>query len=115
MLLTVGHAGSAGGSAAPGIRGRAVGAARAVHAAGRTAVHVAGRTAVHAASGMIAGIIAVIANILLEFFGNRETFWDGLLKGSTIGLGLCSLIMALLYITGKLSKVSAFKKSILKK
>lgn len=64
---------------------------------------------------LIAGIIAVIANILLEFFGNRETFWDGLLKGSTIGLGLCSLIMALLYITGKLSKVSAFKKSILKK
>ena len=64
---------------------------------------------------LIAGIIAIIANMLLEVFGSRETFWDGLLMGSTTGLGLCSLILALLYITGKLPKVSAFKKSLLRK
>ena len=64
---------------------------------------------------LIAGILAIIANLLLEFFGGRETFLEGFLKGSTIGLALCSMIFAFLYVTGKLSKVAAFKKSLFKK
>ena len=64
----------------------------------------------------IVGIAALFVNAAMEFLTNAEdTFWFGFLKGGTIGLALAAMIMGILYTTGTMRKIRAFKMRILGK
>ena len=64
----------------------------------------------------IVGIIALIVNIIMDLFMDmQETFWAGFLKGGTIGLAIAAMIMGILYATGALRKVYAFKMRLIGK
>ena len=43
-----------------------------------------------------------------------ETFWVGFLEGATVSMALAAMIFGILYVTGRLNKVTAFKKRLLK-
>ena len=57
----------------------------------------------------ILGIVALMVNIGMEFVEAPETFWAGFLKGGTIGIAVGAMIFGLLYTTGALMKLQAFK------
>ena len=57
----------------------------------------------------ILGIAALLVNIGMEFVEVKETFWMGFLKGGTIGIAVGAMIFGLLYTTGALMKLQAFK------
>ncbi len=61
----------------------------------------------------IAGIIALIANQALNFLELPETFWSGFGIGATAGFALAAMVMGVLYVTGKLSKIQEAKKRLL--
>ena len=61
----------------------------------------------------VAGIIALIVNVAMSFLELEGTFWTGFLEGATIGLALGTMILGLLYTTGRLEKVTAFKKRLI--
>ena len=62
---------------------------------------------------LVAGLVGLIANTALRFADLPETFWAGFAEGSTLGLALCAIIMAILYVTGKLAKITEAKKKLL--
>lgn len=64
---------------------------------------------------LIVGGISLIANQAFVFLDIKENFWTGFVKGITAGLALCSIIFGILYITGRLTKISESKKRLLKK
>ena len=49
------------------------------------------------------------------FMDMQETFWAGFLEGGTIGLAIAAMIMGILYATGALRKVYAFKMRLIGK
>lgn len=57
----------------------------------------------------VIGIIGMLAHIVCDLVELPETFWVGLVEGMTFGLGLAALFLGLLYVTGVMSKVQAFK------
>lgn len=57
----------------------------------------------------ILGIIALLVNIGMEFVEVPETFWTGFLKGGTTGIAVGAMIFGILYTTGALMKIQAFK------
>ena len=57
----------------------------------------------------ILGMAALLVNIGMEFVEVPETFWMGFLKGGTIGIAVGAMIFGLLYTTGALMKLQAFK------
>ncbi len=61
----------------------------------------------------ILGILALIINIALDFLELEGTFWTGFLKGSTMGMALGAMILGLLFITGRLTKIREFKLRVL--
>lgn len=64
---------------------------------------------------LVFGIVALLINQILTFVEIGESFWVGFLKGSTAALALLSLVFALLFVTGKLTKLQNAKKRILEK
>ena len=64
---------------------------------------------------LIIGMVSLIANQALMLLGVGGTFWAGFAKGATAGLALCALIFALLYVTGRLTKLSDAKKRAFQK
>ena len=57
----------------------------------------------------ILGILALIANALMNFMELEDTFWTGFANGITFGIALGAMILGLLYVTGVMQKVQAFK------
>ena len=57
----------------------------------------------------ILGIIALVVNIGMEFMDAADTFWAGFLKGGTIAIAVGAMILGLMYTTGALMKLQAFK------
>jgi len=55
------------------------------------------------------GIAALIANIVLDWAGFGGGFWQGYLKGMFYGTALGAMIVGILYTTGVMSKIRAFK------
>ena len=58
----------------------------------------------------VVGIIALIANQVLNFLELPETFWAGFGLGSTAGLALLAMVMGVLYMTGQLNRIQEAKK-----
>ncbi len=63
----------------------------------------------------IVGIVGLVINIVLTLLDPKETFWLGFVKGGTIGFALMSMVLGILYTTGTLEKVKAFKKRLISK
>ena len=61
------------------------------------------------------GILALAVNVGMEFLDAPDTFWTGVVKGITIGIAVGSMILGILYTTGAMLKVQAFKKRLLGK
>jgi len=57
----------------------------------------------------ILGIIALITNAVINFMEISETFWTGFIKGATFGLALFTMVLGILYTTGAMAKIQAFK------
>ena len=61
----------------------------------------------------IIGIISLIINQILMHLQLPSTFWIGFVKGATASLALCSMLFALLFATGKLTKLKESKKRLI--
>ena len=61
----------------------------------------------------VVGILALFLNAAINLAELKDTFWSGFLKGITFGLALGAMILGLLYITGRMEKIRAFKKRLL--
>ena len=63
----------------------------------------------------VLGIIALVSNLAMEFMELPDSFFVGFLEGSTISLAIGAMVLGILYATGMLSKVVAFKRRLLGK
>ena len=63
----------------------------------------------------VLGIIALILNIAINFMELQENFFVGFLEGSTISFAIGAMVLGILYATGILCKVFAFKRRLLGK
>ena len=63
----------------------------------------------------VLGIIALISNLALEFMELPDSFFAGFLEGSTISLAIGAMVLGILYATGTLSKIFAFKRRLIGK
>ncbi|MBR3357948.1 MAG: helix-turn-helix domain-containing protein [Solobacterium sp.] len=63
----------------------------------------------------VVGIIALFVNAIVNFMELGDTFWIGFVKGSTFGLALGAMLLGLLYITGRMEKMRAFKMRLIGK
>ena len=61
----------------------------------------------------IIGILCLCGHAALEFAEMEETFWAGFLDGSTLGVGIGSMILGLFYVSGVLAKVMSAKRRML--
>ena len=63
----------------------------------------------------VLGILALIANALINMMEVGDTFWIGFLKGLTFALALGAMILGILYTTGAMMKIQAFKMRVIGK
>ena len=56
------------------------------------------------------GILAIIGNIIMSLADMPDTFMTGFLKGSTLSMALVAMLLAIIYATGTMAKMYAFKK-----
>ena len=61
------------------------------------------------------GIIALIANAVLNMLEIDGRFWPAFLKGGTFALALIAMIFGIFYTTGAMMKIQAFKMRLLGK
>ncbi len=57
----------------------------------------------------VIGILSLIANAIINMMDMEETFWTGFLKGGTFALALIAMVFGILYTTGAMMKIQAFK------
>lgn len=63
----------------------------------------------------VVGIVALLCNLIMEYMGLVMTPFIGFVKGFSIGIALGVMILGILYATGTMTKVCAFKKRMLGK
>ena len=63
----------------------------------------------------VVGIIALIANAIINMLETEETFWTGFLKGGTFALALTAMVFGILYTTETMMKIQAFKMRLIGK
>ena len=61
------------------------------------------------------GILALIANAVLNEMDLGQTFWIRFLKGSTFATALVAMALGILYTTDAMMKIQAFKKRLIGK
>ena len=61
----------------------------------------------------ILGIVALVIHTALEFIELEGSFWTGFLDGATIGMAIGAMILGILFLTGKMAKIRAFKMRVL--
>ena len=62
----------------------------------------------------VLGIVSLFANLIMGMMDIKETFLYGFAIGATIGIALGSMILGILYITGAMMKIQAFKMRLLR-
>lgn len=63
----------------------------------------------------VLGILALIANAVMNMIETGDTFWIGFLKGVTFALALGAMVFGILYTTGAMMKIQAFKMRLIGK
>ncbi len=62
----------------------------------------------------VLGILSLAVNTVMTLTElGGDSFWAFFVRGATTGIALGAMILGLLYVTGRLSKVCAFKKRLL--
>ena len=56
------------------------------------------------------GILALIGNLIMSLVDMPDTFMTGFLKGSTWSMAIVAMLLAIIYATGTMAKMYAFKK-----
>ena len=62
---------------------------------------------------LMIGIAALIISTVLKFLELEESFWLGFAEGACVGIQFWALLMGILYATGSLTQVKAFKMRLL--
>ncbi|MBQ8136555.1 MAG: helix-turn-helix transcriptional regulator [Clostridia bacterium] len=55
------------------------------------------------------GILSLIANAVINALEMEESFWLSFFKGATFALALIAMVLGILYTTGAMMKIQAFK------
>lgn len=63
----------------------------------------------------VSGIIALIANAVMNMMAMEENFLTEFLKGATFATALVAMILGILYTTGAMLKIQSFKMRLLYK
>ncbi len=63
---------------------------------------------------LVLGIVSLFANVIMRMMDFKESFMYGFADGATIGLALGAMILGILYVTGAMMKVQAFKRRLLR-
>ena len=61
------------------------------------------------------GILALLANLIMNMIEMPDTFLTGFLKGMTVGTAIIAMILGIIYATGTLNKLYSFKKRLFEK
>jgi len=62
----------------------------------------------------VLGIVSLFANVIMRMMEFKETFAYGFFDGATIGVAIGSMVLGILYVTGAMMKVQAFKRRLLR-
>lgn len=62
---------------------------------------------------LMIGIAALMVNTALKFLAVEGNFWAGFVEGACTGIQFWALVMGILFATGSLTKVKAFKLRLL--
>ena len=60
----------------------------------------------------VLGIVALIGNLIMNLVEMPDTFLTGFLEGTTIAVALGAMVLSIVYATGTLSRLYAFKKRV---
>ncbi len=63
----------------------------------------------------ILGIVALFANAILNMLETEEAFWIGFMKGMTFATALIAMVFGILYTSGAMMKIQAFKMRLIGK
>ena len=62
----------------------------------------------------VLGIVSLLANVIMRMMDFSETFMYGFVDGATIGVALGSMLLGILFVTGAMMKIQAFKRRIIR-
>lgn len=62
----------------------------------------------------VLGIVSLLVNVIMRMVDFSETFMYGFVDGATIGVAIGSMVLGILYVTGAMMKVQAFKRRLLR-
>ena len=57
----------------------------------------------------VIGIVSMFVHVVLDFAELPESFFTGLFEGMTVGLCLAAMLLGILYVTGAMTHIQAFK------
>ena len=60
----------------------------------------------------VLGIVSLFANVIMRVMDFKESFMYGFADGATIGLALGAMILGILYVSGAMMKIQAFKRRL---
>ena len=60
------------------------------------------------------GIVALFANVIMRMMDVKESFVSGFFDGATIGIAIGAMVLGILYVTGAMVKIQAFKRRLLR-
>lgn len=63
----------------------------------------------------VIGIIALFINLLVQILEMEDSFLTGFIKGSTFGAALGSMILGIIFVTGRMEKMREFKMRLIGK
>jgi len=60
------------------------------------------------------GIAALFANVIMRMMNLKDSFLAGFVDGATIGLAIGAMVLGILYVSGAMIKIMAFKRRLLR-